>query len=199
MPNVTFVAVKNKNRNIDNLLSLETMVDFDLDFNKLFKQNEQLNKAGLSFSSLTINMVNATNFDYKNHSAQLKKIILEKYPELFEERTGCVPDYQVNLNIDHSVKTIRVPPQMVPIKMINATKTKLDKWVADGIIEPISYNEHVGFVSSLNPVEKEHGKEESEPLTKDDVRLTINCKNVNKAVFDRTVLFYQTKDKSNTT
>ena len=94
-----------------------------------------------------------------------------------------MPNYQVDLNIDHSVKPIRVPPQMVPIKMMNATKEKLMKWVEDGIIVPISYDEHVGFVSSLNPVEKEHGKENSEPLTKDDVRLTINCKNVNKAIY----------------
>ena len=60
-------------------------IQIDLDFNKLFKKNEKLNKTSLDFSSLTINMVNATNFDYKNHFAQLKKIILEKYPELFEE------------------------------------------------------------------------------------------------------------------
>lgn len=122
-----------------------------MDFNKLFKKNEKLNKTSLDFSSLTINMVNATNFDYKNHFAQLKKIILEKYPELFEEWTGYVPNYQVDLNIDHSV---RVPPQMVPIKMMNANKAKLDKWVADWIIEPISYKEHDSFMLSLNPVEK---------------------------------------------
>lgn len=38
------------------------------------------------------------------------------------------------------------------------------------------------FVSALNPVEKSHGKKTNEPLKANDIRLTIDCRNVNKAI-----------------
>ena len=80
-----------------------------------------------------------------------------------------------------------MPPRLVPIKMLGATKKKLDEWEKEGIIVPISYNDHITFVSALNPVEKEHGKEANETLDADDIRITVDCRNVNKAIINERI------------
>jgi len=66
--------------------------------------------------------------------------------------------------------------------MLRATKAKIDYWESRGILVSVKQKNFVTWISSLNPVEKAHGKEEDEVLTKDHIRLICNCKNVNKAI-----------------
>ena len=93
-----------------------------------------------------------------------------------------MPNFKVHIETDPSFKPIKVPPQFIPLRMKNATKEKLDKWEADGIIRKVTQHDFITWISSLYPVEKATNKSPDEPLTAQDVRLTINCRNVNHAI-----------------
>ncbi len=164
----------------DNLLSFQTMKDLNVSLDTLFNtntSNKVSNNVNLLEPSQLINCIE-TEEKYK-----------KLYPSLFSNNTGCIPNFYVNLETDPSIIPVKVPPQRIPIKLQLATKAKLDQWVQDGIISPIKPGDKFEWVSSLNPVEKHPNSNKTE-LSKDDVRLTLNCKNVNKAIIREPTLIF---------
>jgi hypothetical protein len=175
---VEFVVI-DSNKQVDNLISFKTMTDFDVDFNEIFKIQE---KQQTKITKQNFNVFPLTAKNRLLTDEALREFILKDYGVLFEKRVGLVPNFEVNIPYDKNLKPVKCPPQFIAMKMLNATKAKLDKWQFDDIVEPISYSNFITWISSLNPVEKEHGKPAGSILTSEDIRITCNCKNVNKAI-----------------
>jgi hypothetical protein len=175
---VEFVVI-DSSKQVDNLISFKTMTDFDVDFNEIFKiqQKQQSDTTQHKFKVFPLTAKNRLLTD-----EALREFILKEYGVLFEKRVGLVPNFEVTIPYNKNMIPIKCPPQFIAMKMLNATKGKLDKWQNDDIVEPISYSNFITWISSLNPVEKEHGKPAGSILTADDIRITCNCKNVNKAI-----------------
>jgi hypothetical protein len=113
--------------------------------------------------------------------------IFNNNKQLFEKRTGCAPNHEVNIKWNKLIKSKKIPPQFIPLKLLEGTKTKLDKWVADGIARKVTNSEFITWISSLYPIEK-HNSTTIGPVQADDIRLTINCKSVNEAIIDDTAI-----------
>ncbi len=180
---VTFIVIDSKQSEIDNLLCFSTMLEFDVDFNTVFKS---CNATNISINSILSNEnANLQPLSEANKlltDEDLKDEVLRTYEDLFENRVGLVPNELIHIKTRPGCKIIKCPPQFVALKMLNATKDKIDKWVNDGIMRPVKYGDFITWISSLNPVEKAHGKNKNEALTADDIRLTFNCKNLNKEI-----------------
>ena len=185
---VTFIVVDNNKKNLPNLLSFNTMVDFKVDFNKLFYDHHKNSNHSLpSIQSILSTASHGSKTSaskphifsnvIKSHSQKLNERIKIEYADLFEDRTGCVPNVKIKLNIDHNIKPIKVPPRMIPLKLLGGTKQQLDTWEKQNIIQKISYNDLVTYVSALNPIEKP-----SDDPNNPKVRLTLDCRQVNKAI-----------------
>jgi len=174
---VEFIVVDSET--VDNLISFSTILNFNLSFDKLFEHYRTSVANNVKVHHIQIPFVppQANKFSCKTTEQHYKNI----FPNLFKPKTGCVNDYEVKLRVDNSIKPIRMPAQKIPLRLQSAVKQKLDQWIEDGIIEPISMQDDISWVSSLNPVEKPSEQNKS-IITKDDIRLTINCKNVNKAI-----------------
>jgi hypothetical protein len=163
---VTFVVL-NTTKIVDTIISYESMLEFDLDFNKVLK-----------FPIKTIGYIN-THVSTRP-KLMTKSDIISKMPNLFEKRTGKAKTNPVHIEYDINMKPSRVPPHFIPLKLMEPTKAKLDKWLLDDIAYKLQANDEITWVSSLYPIEK--NPEKSTDITADDVRIVINCKNINKAI-----------------
>jgi hypothetical protein len=168
---ITFIVLKT-DRKVDTIISYETMLDFDVDFNKILKC--PIKRIG------EIDMLPYQREANRKSIHISGKTIRHSMPQLFEKRTGEVPNYKVNIRYDSAHKPIRVPPQFIPMKLMKPAKAKLDKWVNDKIARKLKQGEDITWVSSLYPIEKDPSK--TGELQPDDVRLVVNCRNVNKAI-----------------
>lgn len=183
----SLIVVDSRKQNIDNLLSLDTMIELDLDLNKVLKSKPEL----VTSVDLKVNAVKSN----EKAMEQMK----QKYSSLFRDEIGCVPDFVVDLKTRDDVKIVKMPAQRIPDRLLAPTKAKLDKWVEQGIIVPLTQEDKPTFISSINPVEKTNTKASNEQLTADDVRITLNCKNVNRAIIreQTTLLPDQSQIESN--
>jgi hypothetical protein len=163
---VTFIIL-NTTRRVDNIISYETMLTFDLDFNKVLK-----------FPIKTIGYINS-GLEKPEHMT--KTSIKTSMPQLFIKKTGKATTAPTHIDYDTTMKPSRVPPHFIPLKLMQPTKDKLDKWVIDDIAYKLQEGDDITWVSSLYPIEK-NPDVLNENITADDVRIVINCKNINKAI-----------------
>jgi hypothetical protein len=176
---VNFVVVRN-NKHVENLMCYETMCKFKIDWNSILNQTN-VNKINIRENELCLsNWVDGVN-TVNLSSAQLETFILNKYKHEFRDETGEVPDYQAHVNFDNA-KPTKCPPQRIPNRLLDPTKQSVTKWQSCNICEPVTYQDDLTWISSLNPVEKSNTKSAHEKLNANDVRLTINLKKVNKHI-----------------
>jgi len=175
---VNFVVVET-NKYVDNLLCFQTMASFKLDWNTIFN-NKTINSTKL-MDDTNVNMVDGVNTCNMN-SAQLTQFILKKYAHEFRNETGLVPDYEAHIDFIPNANYSKCPPQQIPNRLLKPTKHHIERWLNKQISEPVSYQDEITWISSLNPVEKSNCKGPNEELGPEDVRLTVNLKNVNKYI-----------------
>jgi hypothetical protein len=177
---VEFIVVDGQYKSIDNLICYQTMLDFNVDFNEIF--NSGLYK--------TVYQINQNNDPLYFTGSKLKTYVLNHWKNIFEKTVGEVPycEYEpIKLLFDINKKQIKCPSQIIPTHMLAPTKEKVDQWQNYNILTPIEYSDEITWISSLNPVEKSHGKPEGSKLTVDDIRLTCNFRNLNNAIISEVV------------
>ncbi len=173
---VEFIVIDCQSKQIDNLICYQTMLDFKVDFNEVFDNKLSVN---------TITNLNTTSDPLYFTGIKLKQYVLNKWPNRFVKTVGDVPESEfepIHLIFDINKTPIRCPSQLIATHLLEPTKAKVDQWEHNNILVPIEYNDNITWVSSLNPVEKSHGKPENAILTADDIRLTCNFKNLNNAI-----------------
>ncbi len=157
---VTFIIL-NTTRKVDTIVSYETMLEFDLDFNSVLK-----------FPIKTIGYIRSTPNKQQHIS---KSTIKQNMPQLFIRKTGKANTTPIRIEYDKQMKPTRVPPHIIPLKLMEPTKKKLDKWVEDDIAYKLQEGDDTTWVSSLYPIEK-NPDILNDQITADDVRIVINCK-----------------------
>jgi hypothetical protein len=172
-----FLVINNNAHTADNLLSLSTMQQLNMDFNTIFRINtvsEQIKtETQLYEDYLWANGGTKMNEAVRNHP---------KTKQLFNSKTGLLPDVVIKLMIDPSIEPKKVPMQKIALHLQQPCLEKCLEWRNNNIVRNVPPGTHLWWLSSINPVEKAHGKPPGEILTKDDVRITVNYKNLNKAL-----------------
>lgn len=184
----TFVIVKS-NKHVENLLCYETMTSFSLDWNSVFKINtpDQNKDNQTKQVNSTSSVSNNTNYvdgvdTVKLDSIQLSNFIQNKYKHEFRNETGLVPDYEAHVTFNTTAKQTKCPPHHIANRMLKACKQKIETWQNKDIAEAVTYQDNITWISSLNPVEKANDKSKDQELGPDDIRLTIDLRNVNKCI-----------------
>ena len=105
--------------------------------------------------------------------------VLQDYKDCFSDKPGKLPN-KVHLEIDLSVPPVVHPPRKIPIALLEPAREKLTEMEEDGII--VKEEEHTPWVSSMLVIDKRKLKEKNTPLSKNDVRICIDPRNLNKAL-----------------
>ncbi|KAI5731396.1 hypothetical protein M8J77_009366 [Diaphorina citri] len=71
---------------------------------------------------------------------QIKSIddIIQRFPKVFEEKIGCVPNFQVSLQLRKDVKPVFTKERSVPYALLDKVEKELDSLEAEGIISPVA-------------------------------------------------------------
>ena len=72
------------------------------------------------------------------------------------------------------------PARKIPIALLEPTREKLTEMEEDGII--VKEEKHTPWVSSMLVIDKRNMKEKNTPLSKNDVRICIDPRDLNKAL-----------------
>jgi hypothetical protein len=177
---VNIVVVKS-NKHVENLLCFETMSQFKINWNDVFVPHQNVQMVTSHELSNWVDGVDTT----KLSSTQLETFILMKYKHLFRNETGEVQDYEAHVDFDNA-KPTRCPPQRIPNRLLAPTKQSVERWQSQNICAPVTYQDNITWISSLNPIEKSNNKGAHDILGPENVRLTINLKNVNKHIIRNT-------------
>ena len=107
--------------------------------------------------------------------------VLREYQDCFSDKPGKLPT-EVHLEIDPSVPPVVHPPRKMPIALLEPAQEKLKEMEEDGII--VKVEEHTPWVSSMLVVDKRKakGRDMNIPPSKDDVRICIDPRDLNKAL-----------------
>ena len=107
--------------------------------------------------------------------------ILREYPDCFSDKPGTPPN-KVHLDVDTSVPPVVHPPRKIPVAMLEPAREKLKEMEEDGII--VKEDEPTSWVSSMLVIDKRKVKDKGKdaPLSKDDVRICIDPRDLNKAL-----------------
>ena len=97
--------------------------------------------------------------------------IITLYLENFDG-LGCLNDHEVRLDINEDVKPVAEPPRRVPYHLASRVDEVIDDMLSQGVIEEHPKGEHAPWVSNLVIAPKDDG----------GIRLTLDAKNVNKAL-----------------
>lgn len=110
-----------------------------------------------------------------------KDPILREYPDCFSDKPGTLPN-KVHLEVDASVPPVVHPPRKIPVAMLEPAREKLKEMEEDGII--VKEDEPTSWVSSMLVIDKRKVKDKRKdtPLSKDDVRICIDPRDLNKAL-----------------
>ncbi|XP_065323084.1 uncharacterized protein LOC135930230 [Gordionus sp. m RMFG-2023] len=82
-------------------------------------------------------------------------VLMNSHSEIFEEKLGCLVDYEVDIRLKEGFVPQYCPVRRVPFEWRAEMEKELDNWVRDGIICPIGYSE---WATPLVPVRKAYGK-----------------------------------------
>ena len=107
--------------------------------------------------------------------------VLREYQDCFSDKPGKLPT-EVHLEIDPSVPPVVHPPRKMPIALLEPAQEKLKEMEEDGII--VKVEEHTPWVSSMLVVDKRKakGRDMNIPPSKDDIRICIDPRDLNKAL-----------------
>lgn len=187
---VTIVVIESVTHKVDNLLSYDSLLALNVDFNEIFKSNFETQKIN-EVQRVPEGMVTSMMDYLDNHSFPTMNEAIRahpKYKPLFESRVGKLPHITVELAVDPNIKPVRCPMQSVPLFMQQACIDKLKTWLANGVIRQVEPGTRLTWLSSINPVEKDAKaraiglQQTQQPLTEKDIRITVNYKNLNKAL-----------------
>ena len=106
----------------------------------------------------------------KNLQGKMQNIIAS-VPAVFEG-VGNLKDYTVKLQVDKDVKPVAEPPRRVPYHLKSRVDQAIGDMVQQGVIEEHPKGEHAPWVSNVVIAPKDDG----------DIRITLDAKNVNKAL-----------------
>ena len=105
--------------------------------------------------------------------------LLQDYKDCFSDKPGKLSN-KVHLEGDPSVPPVVHPSRKIPIVLLEPAREKLTEMVEDGII--VKVEEHTPWVSSMLVIDKRKVKEQNTPLSKNDVRICIDPRDLNKAL-----------------
>ena len=100
----------------------------------------------------------------------LQDILLE-YPETFTG-LGKLKNHEVRLHVDKSVKPVVTPPRTTPYHLQDRVQELIDEMIANDVIEELPVNEAAQWISCSTIAPKTNG----------DIRMTLNARNINKAL-----------------
>ncbi len=106
--------------------------------------------------------------------------ILEEYEDVFRG-VGKIPG-EISLKIDQSATAIAHSPRPVPAALGDAVKAKLAEMEEEGIIEKIPPGTPTPWCAPMHIVLKKSRSQNDGPVTKDDIRITIDPQDLNKAL-----------------
>ena len=107
----------------------------------------------------------------KLEAKQTMQDILCKYPQVFKG-TGKLRGHQVNLLVDPDVKSVAEPPRRIPYHLKDRVDEKIDEMLRSDVIEEHPTGQPAPWVSNIVIAPKDDG----------DIRITLDAKNLNKAV-----------------
>ena len=105
--------------------------------------------------------------------------VLQDYKGCLSDQSGKLPN-NVHMEIDSSVPPVVHPPRKIPIALLEPALEKLTEMEEDGII--VKEEEHTPWVSSMLVIDKRKVKEQNTPLSKNDVRICIDPRDLTKAL-----------------
>ncbi|XP_048582219.1 uncharacterized protein K02A2.6-like [Nematostella vectensis] len=105
--------------------------------------------------------------------------VLKDYLDCFSNKPGMLPN-KVHLEVDSAVTPVIHAPRKIPVSMLDPTQQKLREMEEDGII--VKEEEHTPWVSSMLVIDKRKGKEKKSPPTKDNIRICIDPRDLNRAL-----------------
>ena len=97
--------------------------------------------------------------------------ILCQYPQVFEG-TGKLRDHQVNLLVNSNVKSVAEPPRRIPYHLKDRVDEKIEEMMKSDVIEEHPTGQPAPWISNIVIAPKDD----------DDIRITLDAKNLNKAV-----------------
>ena len=110
-----------------------------------------------------------------------KDSVLCGYQDCFSDKPGQLPN-KVHLEVDTSVPPVVHPPRKIPVAMLEPAREKLKEMEEAGII--VKEDEPTPWVSSMLVIDKRkvNDKRKDTPPSKDDVRICIDPRDLNKAL-----------------
>ena len=110
-----------------------------------------------------------------------KDSVLCGYQDCFSDKPGQLPN-KVHLEVDTSVPPVVHPPRKIPVAMLEPAREKLKEMEEAGII--VKEDEPTPWVSSMLVIDKTkvNDKRKDTPPSKDDVRICIDPRDLNKAL-----------------
>ena len=97
--------------------------------------------------------------------------IIQKYPNVFKG-VGKLKDHLVKLHVDTSIKPVAEPARTVPYHLQERVEEVLKEMIVNDIIEEHPVGEPAPWTSNMVIAPKADG----------DIRLTLDARNVNKAI-----------------
>ena len=179
-----FFVVNDVNHSLDNLLGFESLLAFDI---------VQLHPALIDTQHCKLNYTTDVNTkqsipkENPNYVPLTEKDIRSKFPSLFENRTGCMPDTEVTIELHSEAIPKQRAPYKVPFHIKKPCKEKLDEMVAMGIIEKVPPGEQITWCSPMHPVVKIKCKSKKRQnkinrnieYQKKDIRITSDATDLN--------------------
>ena len=114
--------------------------------------------------------------------------ILAKFPENFRESLGKHNNYQAKLHVDPSIKPVVTPPRPTPYHSKERVDKILQEMIVNDVIEEHPRDEPAPWVSSAQIVPKSGG----------GLRVTLDARNVNKAIQSTNLPIPRQEDKGKT-
>ena len=105
--------------------------------------------------------------------------VLQDYKDCFSDKPGKLPN-KVHLEVDPQVPPVVHPERKISIALLEPTREKLTEMEEDGII--VKEEKHTPWVSSMLVIDKRNMKKKNTPLSKNDVRICIDPRDLNKAL-----------------
>lgn len=81
--------------------------------------------------------MNLTSLPVSIYSITTLNNVIDEFPNIFEEKVGCVPKFEVNLELRPNVKPIFTRERVVPYSLRARVEKELDSLESAGIITPI--------------------------------------------------------------
>lgn len=174
---VTYLVVNSEH--VDNIIGMKTLRAFNM-----VKFTVKPNKN-------QVNMV-VKGSDVSEHLAYWKK----KFPKLFEDRIGCIPNEYISIEVDPDFKPVQQPAYPCPFALLDGAKQAIEDLIKNDIIEEVPPGTKITWISPLHAVEKQNyvmnKKDEKRrvrnemldqrKLDKKLIRITSNNKCLNKAI-----------------